>query len=179
MHTPNTHCTTCLSIPAPSRGLWAALGGVPKYSRCLPTDLPLVPLLAVGEIFPVGANQLLHGTDVGAAGRTKQSRVCQGPNSNQRGWWGGSSGTGVCWGAHKAKAEREELSTHSAMLCFSLPRAKAPHLAIFYLPPKYIGTMVWLRFLWQTAIYSLKSLLKPNIFRQSFKTFPKFLWFRS
>lgn len=115
MHTPNTHCTTCLSIPAPSRGLGAALGGVPKYSRCLPTDLPLVPLLAVGEIFPVGANQLLHSTDVGAAGRTKQRGVCQGPNSNQRGRWGGSSGTGVCWGAHKAKAEREELSIRSAM----------------------------------------------------------------
>lgn len=36
MHTPNTHCTTCLSIPAPSRGLWAALGGFPSTHVAFP-----------------------------------------------------------------------------------------------------------------------------------------------
>lgn len=128
MHTPSSHCTTCLSIPAPSQTSGQPWGFPTKYSRCLPADLPLVPLLAVGEVFPVGANQLLHSTDVGAAGGTKQSGVRQGPNSNQKGQQGRSAGSGVCWGGHKAKGEREELSLHSAMLCFSSPCAKAPHL---------------------------------------------------
>lgn len=42
--------------------------------RGLPTDLPLVPLLAVGEIFPVGADQLLHGAHVGAAGNNRAEK---------------------------------------------------------------------------------------------------------
>jgi hypothetical protein len=40
-----------------------------RYSRRLAADLPLVPLLAVGEVFLVGANDLLHSTYIGAGNK--------------------------------------------------------------------------------------------------------------
>lgn len=49
------------------------LGGC-RYSRRLATDLPLVPLLAVGEVFLVGAHDLLHSTYVGAGNKSKSVR---------------------------------------------------------------------------------------------------------
>jgi len=63
----------CFSHPAPTSVIgssgrpWPAVG----YLRWLPADLPLVPLLAVGEIFPVRADQLLHRTHIGATGKDK------------------------------------------------------------------------------------------------------------
>lgn len=65
--------TVCFSHPAPTSTTgscgrpWPPLG----YLRWLPADLPLVPLLAVGEVFPVCADQLLHRTHVGAKGKDK------------------------------------------------------------------------------------------------------------
>lgn len=50
--------------------------------RGLPADLPLVPLLAVGEIFPVGADQLLHRAHVGAAGNRAEEGPVSLPLSN-------------------------------------------------------------------------------------------------
>lgn len=40
-----------------------------RYSRRLATDLPLVPLLTVGEVFLVGAHDLLHSTYIGAGNK--------------------------------------------------------------------------------------------------------------
>lgn len=37
-----------------------------RHSRGFATDFPLVPLLAVGEVLLVGADELLHSTHVGA-----------------------------------------------------------------------------------------------------------------
>lgn len=41
-------------------------------SRGFPTDLAVVPLFAVGEVFLVGAFELLHGTDVWTERDTEQ-----------------------------------------------------------------------------------------------------------
>lgn len=41
-----------------------------RYSRGFATDFPLVPLLAVGEVLLVGADELLHSTHVGTENRS-------------------------------------------------------------------------------------------------------------
>lgn len=36
-----------------------------QHLRGRPTDLAMVPLFTVGEVLPVGAFQVLHGTNIG------------------------------------------------------------------------------------------------------------------
>lgn len=65
--------TICFSYPVPT-STTGSLGRpwpVLRYLRGLPADLPLVPLLAVGEVFSVRADQLLHCAHIGATGNEK------------------------------------------------------------------------------------------------------------
>lgn len=47
-----------------------AVSGSSRYSRGFAADLSLVPLLAVGEVLLVGADELLHSAHVGAENRS-------------------------------------------------------------------------------------------------------------
>lgn len=54
---------------------WLAVSGSSRYSRGFAADLSLVPLLAVGEVLLVGANDLLHSAHVRA--ENKSCRVSE------------------------------------------------------------------------------------------------------
>ena len=139
-HLAPTSATGSLGRP------WPALG----YLRWLPADLPLVPLLAVGEVFPVRADQLLHRAHVGATGNNKAE---EGPVSlppfgadPQRGarphlvapekpCWGCKGGNfESCKSArsiwvyndyHEVEEAVKEISLHSAGVSFSSLSAKS------------------------------------------------------
>lgn len=49
---------------------WLVAPGGYRYSRWFTTDFPLVPLLAVGEVLLIGANDLLYSTHVGAENKS-------------------------------------------------------------------------------------------------------------